>query len=130
MNLSRNSLNLIKILSNDPEKLKKINLLNDEEMIYNYIKSEIMPAYTKEDFNEFKYALSKLEEIKTKENIRSVSEESLEGISGGSYGYDLMESYMDGYNSSEGGKISNVITNTGNVVTKVINSIKKNFDKK
>lgn len=135
MSLSKKSSDLIKILSNDPEKLKKINLLNDEEMIYNYIRSEIIPDYKREDFDEFKQTLSELDKLFKKNPEVPLSDASLDTIGGGiDYGTvkdieDVCKSFNDGYSSSEGKKISNVISTTGNFFTRMIKSIKENSKK-
>jgi len=135
MNLSKKSSDLIKILSNDPEKLKKINLLNDEEMIYNYIKDEIMPNYTKEDFDEFKRVLSELDKSFVVNPNKPLNTDELNSIGGGiDYGTvkdveDICKSFNSGYSSSEGKTISKVFNTVGNFFAKGIKSIKEGFEK-
>jgi len=101
MSLRKNSSDLIKILSDEPEKLKKINLLNDEEKIYNYIKDEIISDYTKEDFNEFKYIISKLDSVYSNNSMEVLDKDSLNNVSGGSLKdfEDICTSFLSGFNN-------------------------------
>jgi len=129
MNLSKNSSNLIRILSDSPEKLEKINFLNNEEKIYNYIKDEIISNFTKEDFDEFKRALSELDKIYNKNTMKLENDISLDKVSGGFSSDDFLDfgsSYLKGYNN---GKVKSVFSIVNKLLPLFAKNIKATLDK-
>ena len=123
MILSKNSLKFIEALENDPEKLKKLKSLSNDEEVYDYIIS-IIPDYTKEDFENLKDALYNLE----KRQKLSEGEESQ--IVGGSVldsAEELCDAFTDGQKSVE--NVANVLNTASNVIENLASKLKKLFEK-
>jgi len=127
MSLSENSLKFIKMLYDDPEKLKKLKSFSSEEEIYDYIAS-MVPNYTKEDFENLKNALYKLEES-GQPGKQLLSDEQELAVSGGSFGsfLDKTEELTDAYSKGKSsmGDISIIINSIANAISNLADSYKR-----
>jgi len=112
--------------------LKKLKSFSSEEEIYDYIAS-MVPNYTKEDFENLKNALYKLEESE-QPGKQLLSDEQELAVSGGSF-LDKTEELLDAYKEGKDsvGDVSNIINHTSkemNTIAENLRSFFKNTKKK
>lgn len=110
MEVNKNLVKLLKLLSSDSEKANEFSNKKTREELYEYCIS-LIPGYSESEFTEFMKNLLMLS--KNQNNTSEISEEDLEHISGGADIFETLVSILKAFQEgkSEGDRILRNLSN-------------------